>query len=109
MRRDMVRELEDWVERTFTVERGVQRNEVLRRAKDAGLPREELDMLAQLPQASQTPHEIVNEIDRMAAPHEPGGSAGGMDAGSSGEKRPGAYGAPPKRTKGGDQMGGYQP
>ncbi|HEY3317097.1 MAG TPA: hypothetical protein VGK50_01555 [Coriobacteriia bacterium] len=109
MRSRMVRELEDWIERTFTEERGVERREVLRRAKGARLPSEEIHLLERLPQATQTPRELVDEIDRIAAPHEIGGSAGGMDAGSSGEMRPGAYGAPPERKKGGDQMGGYQP
>jgi hypothetical protein len=109
MRRDTVRELEDWVQRTFPVQRGVPKAEVLSRAREAGLPAEDLDLLAQLPQASQTAHELVAEIDRMASYREPGGSAGGMDAGSSGERRPGAYGAPPERKKGGDQSGGYQP
>lgn len=109
MRRDTVRELEDWVQRTFPVQRGVPKAEVLSRAREAGLPAEDLDLLAQLPQTSQTAHELVAEIDRMAAYHEPGGSAGGMDAGSSGEKRPGAYGAPPDQKYGGGEGSSYEP
>jgi hypothetical protein len=108
-RDDMVRELEDWIERTFVTERAVSRDEVLRRADSAHLPAEEKQLLDQLPQAPKNRDALVDEIERLTQVCEPGGSAGGMEAGSSGEMRPGAYGGPPKHTKGGDTMGGYEP
>ena len=60
----MARELEEWVQRTFTEDRAVWKDEVLRRAQDDELPREELAMLAELPLAKQTAHELVDEIER---------------------------------------------
>lgn len=105
----IAQELEDWITKTFTDDRPIWKDEVVRRARDDRLPTEELAMLAELPLVKQTPRELVDEIERMGHISEPGGSAGGMNAGSSGERRPGAYGGGVTKRYGGDWGGGYQP
>ncbi len=105
----VARTLEDWVWRQFPAQETVNREELLKRARGSDLPREAYDLLTQLPEVEQSKEELVNEIERMTTVHFLGGSAGGTNAGSSGEMRPGAYGAEPDERYGGDQGGGYQP
>jgi hypothetical protein len=109
MEADIARKLEDWIDRTLPAHDTVSKRDLLDRAGDAGLPREAMALLSQLPEGEQSKTEIAAEVEKMTHVHFLGGSAGGTNAGSSGEMRPGAYGAEPDERYGGDQGGGYQP
>lgn len=105
----LAQQIDEWIDREFPEQETVSKRELLAHAEDSDLPPEAHNILIELPDAEQPKEQLHREIERMTHVEAIGGNAGGMEAGSSGEMRPGAYGAPPKTPYGGDWGGGYEP